>query len=134
LSDDDLNKWRDEYKELDAPHNYRALFTVEVTDLFFQHINDQDRDVLPEHVIEFLGSLEDHYKISNLNLQNLPEKALPLFPICVYYLHDSTKLQFTFSLPSNIELMIHAWEKMIDLINKVRNADPQTLDWIDSIV
>jgi hypothetical protein len=134
LIDNDLNTWGDEFKGLDAPHNYRALFTIELMDSFFQSSQAEAiKDIFPKLVVHCLNVLDGIVKRSEVHLKDLLQKALQLYPLCVYNFSESVKLHFSFPLPEKNETMIDAWQKMREILLKLRSSDSETCTWINSI-
>jgi len=133
--DNDLNTWRDEFRGLDAPHNYRALLTVELTELFFRNKAAQENtvDVFPKLVVDYLNTLNTNLRNSKIQLGEVLEKALHLYPLCVYSFNQMTRLQWTFPFPEDTEKIIEAWQKMVTLFEKLRHGDAESNAWIDSI-
>lgn len=126
------SKWSDPYRGLNAPHNDRGLFTIELQSTFLDPSNQSIQLVLAELIEKWLSFFNEQLSKGYLGFGKILE-LLRLRPVCVYYLEGENKLHFTYDLCLDREKFLEEWRKMMELIVKTQAHETETLHWLDSI-
>ncbi len=124
------SNWSEAYKNFNAPHRDRGLFTIELITAFFSDASIEKK--LYDLIEKWLQFFQDQMTKSELGFKKILE-LLHLRPLCVYYLEQNDSLHFTYDLSEDKIKFRLQWEKMLTLVSKLKADDPDIIQWLDTL-